>query len=140
MNPKERVEAESWKFDEIGASQGCPRVVELDESPVADLRGWGHLTGTGGLHLSHEEATEIQNERGRLMARAPGMARRIAALVKLRDELVENLCWYDPRRPDNGPSVQRMEDCACDPCYYGRHKLADKLLKIIDEPDSAGVE
>ena len=28
------------------------------------LRGWGHLTGVGGLHLPAEEALRIQNEFG----------------------------------------------------------------------------
>lgn len=29
------------------------------------IRGWGHLTGTGGLNLSNEEATHIQDEFGK---------------------------------------------------------------------------
>ena len=33
-------------------------------SPILCIRGWGHLIGTGGLHLSQEEATKIQDEFG----------------------------------------------------------------------------
>ena len=32
--------------------------------PILLIRGWGYLTGVGGLHLSQEEAVKIQNEFG----------------------------------------------------------------------------
>jgi hypothetical protein len=32
--------------------------------PVLCIRGWGYLTGPGGLHLSAEEAIKIQNDFG----------------------------------------------------------------------------
>ena len=32
--------------------------------PVLLIRGWGYLTGIGGLHLSQEEAIRIQDEFG----------------------------------------------------------------------------
>ena len=32
--------------------------------PVLRIRGWGYLRGTGGLHLSEEEAIRIQDEFG----------------------------------------------------------------------------
>jgi hypothetical protein len=48
------------------------------------------------------------------------------------------LCIYDPRNPDHekgededgNPIEPRgpIEGCACDACFYGRHKLADALL------------
>lgn len=56
---------EGWRYDEIGASHGCPRVIDKDGFPIADLRGWGHLTGTGSLNLPPEEAAKIQDARGR---------------------------------------------------------------------------
>lgn len=34
------------------------------ELPILRIRGWGHLTGVGGLHLSEDEAIRIQNEFG----------------------------------------------------------------------------
>ncbi len=37
---------------------------ELKDVPILRVRGWGYLTGTGGLHLSEEEAIKIQNEFG----------------------------------------------------------------------------
>lgn len=32
--------------------------------PILRIRGWGYLTGPGGLHLSSEEAVKIQDEFG----------------------------------------------------------------------------
>lgn len=37
---------------------------ELKEVPILRVRGWGYLTGIGGLHLSQEEAIKIQDEFG----------------------------------------------------------------------------
>lgn len=34
------------------------------DGPILRIRGWGYLTGTGGLHLSEEEAIKIQDEFG----------------------------------------------------------------------------
>lgn len=34
------------------------------EKPILRIRGWGFLTGVGGLHLSQEEAIKIQDEFG----------------------------------------------------------------------------
>lgn len=50
-------------------------------------------------------------------------------------EIFENLCYYDPRRPDFDPEValgrKPSMDCACDNCFYGRDKLAIALLSGI---------
>ena len=37
---------------------------ELKDVPIFRIRGWGYLTGIGGLHLSSEEAIKIQDEFG----------------------------------------------------------------------------
>ena len=34
------------------------------EEPVLSIRGWGYLTGVGGLHLASEEAIKIQDAFG----------------------------------------------------------------------------
>ena len=36
----------------------------FNEKPILLIRGWGHLIGIGGLHLSEEEAIRIQDEFG----------------------------------------------------------------------------
>ena len=34
------------------------------KGPILRIRGWGYLTGIGGLHLPQEEAIKLQNEFG----------------------------------------------------------------------------
>lgn len=34
------------------------------DKPLLRIRGWGHLTGIGGLHLSEDKAKEIQDAFG----------------------------------------------------------------------------
>ena len=38
----------------------CIYATSLDE-PIIDIRGYGYLTGAGGLRLKHEEAANIQD-------------------------------------------------------------------------------
>lgn len=40
---------------------------------VAQVRGWGYLTGVGGLNLPEDKAVEIQKANGNLLAAAPEM-------------------------------------------------------------------
>lgn len=37
---------------------------KFNGKPILMIRGWGYLTGIGGLHLSQEEAIQIQDEFG----------------------------------------------------------------------------
>ena len=64
-----------------------------------------------------------------------------------RQEIKEELCYYDLRNPDavgiygkteeklkeNGYGNHAKEDCYCDNCFYGRTKLAEELLKLTKE-------
>ena len=36
----------------------------FEGEPILLIRGWGYLTGIGGLHLSSEEASKIQDDFG----------------------------------------------------------------------------
>ena len=36
--------------------------IYVDEKPFISIRGWGYLTGTGGLNLSDDEAVKIQDD------------------------------------------------------------------------------
>ncbi len=59
-------------------------------------------------------------------------------------EILENLCYYDERNPDNSLDCIDEEDreeflienkkkgCACDNCFYSRTELAEELLKYIE--------
>jgi hypothetical protein len=40
---------------------------------IADVRGWGHLTGQGACALPEEVAAEIQHANARLIAAAPDL-------------------------------------------------------------------
>lgn len=45
----------------FNASDGC--IFDgVNEDPVIVIRGWGYLTGTGGLNLAPEQAVKIQDE------------------------------------------------------------------------------
>jgi len=45
-----------------------------------------------------------------------------------RDEVLQNLCVYDPRNPDYQVGTAGSI-CYCDNCFYGRDKLAREILK-----------
>lgn len=54
-------------------------------------------------------------------------------------EIKENLCCYDLRNPDNicdlnekGFGNYAKENCSCDNCFYGRTRLSEELLRIIN--------
>lgn len=54
------------------------------------------------------------------------------------DELHSRLCSYDERNPLRADLVEPGEEapaagapgCACDNCFYGRHRMADELLRF----------
>lgn len=50
-------------------------------------------------------------------------------------EIKENLCYYDPRNPDNvlDSNMVINNECYCDNCFRGCTKLAEELLKLINE-------
>lgn len=39
-----------------------PCVIRMNDQPCICIRGWGELTGTGALNLSHDEAAKIQDD------------------------------------------------------------------------------
>ena len=62
-----------WEADEEGEYVFTRTPFNLEM--VAQMRGWGYLTSSGkaGLHLSAEEAIEVQKANARLIAAAPEM-------------------------------------------------------------------
>jgi len=59
-------------------------------------------------------------------------------------EIKSNLCYYDPKNPNNNLDAYEDEDrpqprkkCYCDNCFYGRDKLAMQLLEVKRERDEA---
>lgn len=58
-----------------------------------------------------------------------------------QQEILEELCYYDPRNPDCTKDeddiaeykerlLKRGKTCSCDNCFYGRTKLAEHILAI----------
>ena len=53
---------------------------------IADVRGWGHLTGRGGgCAFSEEKAVAIQEANARLIAAAPDLLAALRELLQLSD-------------------------------------------------------
>lgn len=65
-----------------------------------------------------------------------------------REEVLEKLCSYDIRNPNcnynicdkdddlykGGIGVEEThESCYCDNCFYGRHKLAEYILELLEK-------
>lgn len=44
-----------------------------DSMRVCDIRGWGHLTGSGAMNLPSDQAAVIQDANARLIAAAPDL-------------------------------------------------------------------
>ena len=53
-------DASSRKYSGLQIQDGCD--LYWDGNMVGYFRGWGHLTGDGGLHLPAEEAVKIQDQ------------------------------------------------------------------------------
>lgn len=48
------------KISGLEVKDGCD--LYMDGKYIGCFRGWGHLTGIGGLNLSDEDAAEVQDE------------------------------------------------------------------------------
>lgn len=55
--PDVRWARRPWQVDEMGGF-----IVDADGNRVLDGRGWGHLTGGGGLRLDSDKAADIQTD------------------------------------------------------------------------------
>ena len=64
----------------------------------------------------------------------------------LREEVLENLCYYDDRNPNwyfdwydydeeeiikEKKEIEERGRCSCDNCFYNRTNLAEELLKYL---------
>lgn len=89
----------NWEYEPCGQSIWCK------ESPnymVADVRGWGHLTGGASLKLRHKDAKKIQDATGEYIAAMPDAVahlklqqQRIQELEKMRDTLYDAIAHGD---------------------------------------------
>lgn len=76
-----------WTYSDMG-QKVFGKDGEGGDVLIADVRGWGYLTGqgTGALGLSHEEATAIQDKRGKLLAAAPDLLKALRLMLGVFDE------------------------------------------------------
>lgn len=61
-------------------------IFDADNTMVAQIRGWGHLTGTGGLHLSADDAEDVQFARLDTIARAVNLHEELLAALREIDK------------------------------------------------------
>lgn len=73
-----------WKYYNRGAQVFSDNPYGRGPMLVADVRGWGHLTGTGcgACKMHPEDAEDIQNANGRLIAAAPRMLEIIKQVAR----------------------------------------------------------
>lgn len=74
-----------WKAD---TELACMVTACDDQMQIADIRGWGHLTGVGGLGLPDEEADKIMCANTLLIASAPDMYQELCKAKNLLKRLV----------------------------------------------------
>ena len=54
------------------------------------------------------------------------------------EKILENLCFYDKKNPDCIYTEKEIQEykknpCYCDNCFYGRTKIAEKILQLISQ-------
>lgn len=60
-----------------------------------------------------------------------------------KEEILNNICYYDKRHPDGAhasgcfdedelEACSNKDTCYCDNCFYGRTKLAEYILKLLE--------
>ena len=79
---------------------------------VAEMRGWGHLTGKCALALSDEEATAIQNANAEFIAHA---RQDVPALLEAYEKLVSEYPFGSCRLNYDQPCT------VCDRCEAWKH-------------------
>lgn len=57
---------------------------------ICNVRGWGYLTGTGGLNLPEAEAVKIQDANVRLIAAAPSLYEAVRVALSLLESIRTN--------------------------------------------------
>jgi hypothetical protein len=63
-------------------------IFDAASNPIAQVRGWGSLTGIGGHQLSEDTAVEVQKARGDLLAAAPDLYEAAAAAHEYLSEIL----------------------------------------------------
>lgn len=83
---------------------------------VADVRGWGHLTGKGACAMSDDEAVVIQKANAKLIIASPDLLDACAAALRVSDLWLPSVV-----------SAEHEHEAAV------LHKMRDKLLAAFKE-------
>jgi hypothetical protein len=75
---------------------------------IADIRGWGHLTGTGACRLSEKDAIAIQEANARLIASAPELLEALKELYTVVKEYEDLVCGEAPATHRNAVRQARQ--------------------------------
>ena len=106
-------------FNDIGISDDGQYICN-GHTPLLCVRGWGHLTGTGGLNLSGEEARQIQDEFVKWAADmlSGWIPDRIPIAQMQLDEMKERVTFYEELlrylRDNVGTITEDMLECVTD--------------------------
>jgi hypothetical protein len=77
-------------------------VLDAEGYVILQIRGWGHLAGVGGLHLSEDEAIGVQKARGEAIAAALNAAAALSAAQRLigvmRQDISEREAYLEYER------------------------------------------
>lgn len=64
-----------------------------------------------------------------------------------KNKVLENLCYYNIRNPNNILQmsdeighVKPQLDCYCNNCFYGRTKLAEYILELLDKKETTYIK
>lgn len=96
------------------------------EMMVAEIRGWGHLTGIGGFNFPAERAAAIQDAHTHLIAAAPDLLHACRVVTAFLDKL-------DRSDEDDDP-------LASDPLLIGLRRQAHAPLRAVLNPAIAKAE
>lgn len=95
-----------WKVDALGMSVWGRDARDGGDSKIADIRGWGHLTGTGGgLALSEDVAEAVQRARGHILAAAP----ELLAAARLARHALDGLMGDTDLPDDDSDEMKAMQ-------------------------------
>lgn len=75
---------------------------------VADIRGWGHLTGVGAANMPHAEAVKIQEANGDIIAEARTLLPQLAEMVRVAREGLEDIVREQDEQGNAGPAIRAL--------------------------------
>lgn len=106
----------------LQGDDGCMKIWDANMRMVADVRGWGYLTGKGdgALGLSEADGAKAQRE---LMHAIVAAVNALPELIALRETLRDVVDWYDKEHPMRQADWHDPK-CRCVRCKFDRARAA----------------